>query len=223
MVELTRDGDVFVLSLGTDENRFHPDWLAAVEAALDEVDAAEGPKALVSSAHGKFWSNGLDLDWLSANSGEADAYVARVHELFARVLESGVPSVAAIQGHCFAAGAMLALAHDLRVMRADRGFFCLPEVDIQIPFTIGMGALIQARLTPQTAHVAMTTAFRFGGQAAAEAGILDAAVAEDDVLATAVGLVAPLAGKPQATRRTIKQRMYAPALAALRSGEDSLG
>jgi enoyl-CoA hydratase/carnithine racemase len=74
------------------------------------------------------------------------AFIARVQALFARVLGVGVPSVAALQGHTFAAGAMLALAHDQRVMRADRGFFCLPEVDIKIPFTRGMAALIAARL-----------------------------------------------------------------------------
>ena len=47
-----------------------------------------------------------------------------------------------------------------RVMRADRGFWCLPEADIDIPFTRGMSALIQARLSPQAAHESMTTARR---------------------------------------------------------------
>ncbi len=58
MPNLTRDGDVFVLDLGADENRFNPTWVAGVNAALDEVEAAEGPRALVTTASGKFWSNG---------------------------------------------------------------------------------------------------------------------------------------------------------------------
>ncbi|GAA3391986.1 enoyl-CoA hydratase-related protein [Cryptosporangium minutisporangium] len=216
MPTLQRDGEVFVLDLGADENRFHPDWLASVNAALDEVEAADGPRALVTSATGKFWSNGLDLDWLGSHADQLQQYVIDVHALFARVLTLPVPNVAAIQGHCFAAGAMLALAHDFRVMRADRGFFCLPEADIQIPFTFGMSALIQGRLDKQTAHEAMTTARRYGGSDAAAARIVDAVADEGKVLATAVELVRPLAGKPAATLGTIKSRMYADVITALR-------
>jgi enoyl-CoA hydratase/carnithine racemase len=213
---LDRSGDVFLLDLGDTENRFSPGWLAAVEAALDEVEGAEGPRALVTAATGKFFSNGLDLDWLFAYADQHEDYVLRVHELLARVLALPVITVAALQGHVFAAGAMLSLAHDLRVMRADRGFWCLPEADIGIPFTRGMSALIQARLTPQTAHVAMTTGRRYGGEEAAAAGIVDRAVDEQAVRATAVELAGSLAGKAGDTLGTIKARMYAPALAALR-------
>ncbi len=212
---LTRDGAVFVLDLGEDENRFNPDWVAAVNAALDEVAAAETPKALVISARGKIWSNGLDLDWFAANVGAVNDFLGDVHGLLARVLTFGTPTIAAIQGHCFAAGAMLALACDERVMRADRGYFCLPEVDIFIPFTPGMSALIQARLTPQTAHEAMTTGRRFGGEDAAAIGIAQHAVGEDEVLSTAVARASELAGKDQNTLATIKQRMYADAVAIL--------
>jgi enoyl-CoA hydratase/carnithine racemase len=38
---------------------------------------------------------------------------------------------------------MLALAHDIRIMRDDRGFLCLPEVDLHMPFTPGMNAIIR--------------------------------------------------------------------------------
>jgi Delta3-Delta2-enoyl-CoA isomerase len=132
------------------------------------------------------------------------------------VLELDVPSVAAIQGHCFAAGAMLALAHDERVMRADRGFFCLPEVDIRIPFTPGMSSLIAARLAPSAAHEAMTTGRRYGGRDAAAVGIVEAAVAAEEVVPRAIARAAELAAKDPATLGTIKRRLYAPVLAALR-------
>lgn len=180
------------------------------------MEGAEGARALVTAATGKFFSNGLDLDWLLAHGDQSDEYVIRVQELFARVLGLPLITVAALQGHTFAAGAMLSLAHDFRVMRADRGFWCLPEADIGIPFTRGMSALIQARLAPQTAHEAMTTGRRYGGADALAAGLVDRAVDEDAVRSTAVELAASLAGKAGATLGTIKARMYAPVLAVLR-------
>ena len=219
MPTLDRHDDVFVLDLGDTENRFSPDWLAQVEGALDEVEGADGARALVTAATGKFFSNGLDLDWLFAHADQHEDYVVRVHELLARVLALPVVTVAALQGHTFAAGAMLSLAHDFRVMRADRGFWCLPEADIGMPFTRGMSALIQARLAPQTAHEAMTTARRYGGQEALAATIVDRAVDEASVRTTAVELAASLAGKAGDTLGTIKARMYAPVLATLRDRE----
>ena len=216
MPTLERSGDVFVLDVGDTENRFSPDWLAGVGAALDEVERADGPRALVTTATGKFFSNGLDLDWLGAHPERHEGYVADVHALLARVLALPLTTVAALQGHTFAAGAMFSLAHDFRVMRADRGFWCLPEADIGIPFTSAMSALIQARLTPQTAHEAMTTARRYGGDDARTAGIVDSAVGEDAVRSTALDLAAASVGRAGATLGTIKERMYAPVLELLR-------
>ncbi|MER8037472.1 enoyl-CoA hydratase-related protein [Streptomyces hydrogenans] len=223
MPTLDRHDHVFVLDLGDGENRFHPDWIAAVDAALDEVEKAEGPRALVTAATGKFYSNGLDLEWLLAHADRHREYVVSVHRLFARMLSLPLVTVAALQGHTFAAGAMFSLAHDFRVMRGDRGFWCLPEADIDIPFTPGMSALIQSRLTPTTAHRAMVTAHRYGGTDAEAAGIVDHAVAEDAVRATAVELAGAQAGRAGGTLGTIKARMYAPALAALRDTANPLG
>ncbi|WP_017934300.1 enoyl-CoA hydratase-related protein [Nocardioides sp. Iso805N] len=212
---LDRDGEVFVLNLGDGENRFHPDWVGAVDAALAEVEAAEGQRALVTTATGKFFSNGLDLDWLGAHAEQHDAYIADAERLFARLLALPVITVVAIQGHAFAAGAMLTLSHDFRVMRADRGFWCLPEIDIDMPFTHGMNALITARLTPQTAHEAMLTGRRYGGADAHGAGIVDHAVPELEVLPAAIELARANTSKAGTTLATIKTRLYEDALSEL--------
>ena len=208
MPDLQRDDDVFLLHLGDDENRFTREWMTAVGDALDEVDAAEGPRALLTVATGKFWSNGLDLDWLTANLDQGGPYIDQVQGLFARYLELTVPTVAVLQGHTFAAGALLALANDRRVMRADRGFFCLPEVDISIPFAPGMSALIQSKLTADAAQEAMLTGRRYGGADALEAGIVSDALPEDELLPAAVEWARSQSGRAGPTLRTIRRTMY---------------
>ncbi len=219
MPTLHEDDGVFVLDLGDDENRLSPDWLKAAHVSLDEVVAHSPAAALVTTGQGKFYSNGLDLEWITENPDQLPSYTADVQELFARVLTLPVPTVAALNGHSFGAGAMLAMAHDYRVMRADRGFFCFPEVDIDIPFTPGMATLIQSKLTPAAAVEAMTTGRRFGGVQARERGLIDQVADEGEVARTAAELVRPLAGKNPGTLGAIKSRMFASAATALRASE----
>lgn len=214
MSTLSYHEKIAVLDLGDDENRFTPDFLDAVDAHLDTA-LAEEAHGLVTTASGKFYSNGLDLDWLVANGDRTQWYIGRVQALFARVLTLPIPTAAALPGHAFGAGAMLALAHDYRVMRADRGFFCLPEVDIRIPFTAGMAALIQSKLSPKAAVASMTTGRRFGGIDASDLDIVDATAGEGAVATAALAMLAPLGGKDPATLGAIKNTMFGPVVAAL--------
>lgn len=214
MTTLDIRDSIAVLDLGGDENRFSPTFLEEVDAHLDTV-LAEGAHALVTTATGKFYSNGLDLEWLGANADRMQWYVGQVQSLLARVLTFPLPTAAAVNGHAFGAGAMLAIAHDYRSMRADRGFFCFPEVDIRIPFTPGMAALIQAKLTPKAQIASMTTGRRFGGADAAAIDLVDAAVAEEAVTEAALDMVRPLLGKDSGTMGAIKNTMFADAVTAL--------
>ena len=88
MIELDRDGSVFVLRLRDGENRFSPDMLAEVSEALDRVASTEGPCALVTTGEGKFYSNGMDLDWLATVPDQAAGYLRAIYRLLGRVLAS---------------------------------------------------------------------------------------------------------------------------------------
>ena len=210
MIELEIDGDVHVLRMVAEDNRFNARFVTALNQALDEVEGSTGPVALVTSGAGKFYSNGLDLEWMGGiGAEELQEHMDNVHDTFIRMLTFPAITVAALNGHVFAAGAMFALAHDYRVMRSDRGFFCLPEVDIKIPFTRQMDALIRARLPKVVAHEAMCTARRYGGSEAADRQIVDHAVAETEVLPRAIEIAQGLAGKDRDTIAAIKRQMYA--------------
>jgi enoyl-CoA hydratase/carnithine racemase len=212
---LSQQGDVWVLHLGDGENRFDLDSTARLLELVSQVEELPAPRALVTTATGKIWCNGLDLDWMMANQEHAGTVVERLHRLLGEVLGAGIPTVAAVQGHAFAGGAMLALAHDHVIMREDRGYWCVPEVDLGLPFTPGMDELLKARLPRRTAHLAMTTGRRYGGADAVAAGIADEAVALDDVLPRSIEIAAALAAKDPATLRAIKQRLHADAIGAL--------
>lgn len=207
MPVVTDHDGVAVLVLGDGEQRFTPDWMLEVAGLLDEVAASKRP--LVTTAQGKVFSNGLVLEWLQANPTEYQSYLSDVNHLLAKVLTLPVPTVAAIQGHAFAGGAMLALAHDQRLMREDRGWFCLPEVDLGIPFHPGMDALVGATLLPDVALRAMTTGHRFTGDEALAARIVAELHPPDDLLDRALEVASALRGKDTVALGQIKRTRHA--------------
>lgn len=212
-LDLSRDGDVFVLRMKTGENRFNPDFIGAMNEALDEVEASRGAAALVTTGDGKFYSNGLDLDWVTQQEhADAMKFIATVLQLFARIVAFPVATCAAANGHVFAGGAMLALAHDWRVMRSDRGFFCLPELDLGMPLCHGMRTLIKEKLDARTFRDTILTGGRFGAEQCVKLGIVDQAVADADVLPAAVERLRPLAAKNRDACRALKRGMYAELL-----------
>jgi enoyl-CoA hydratase/carnithine racemase len=218
MIDLKREGDVFILRMDHGENRFRAEFIEAWNSALDEVEGAEGPKALVTTGTGKFYSNGLDLEFAMAQQDfDFPAYLRGVLGVMQRVLTFPAYTVCAMNGHAFGAGAQLALAHDQRVMRADRGYWCMPEIDLKAPLHPGMTAIIQARLPIQVAHEVIVTGTRYGAERALAARIVDATASEDEVVPQAIALAAPFAAKADPVMRRLKADMYPQVLAAIRA------
>jgi enoyl-CoA hydratase/carnithine racemase len=218
MIEVERLGTVAVLHWHDGENRFNRTSLDAINAALDEVQSTEGPCALVTTGEGKFYSNGLDLDWIMGAGDEATGFVAEVERLLGRVLTFPAITVAAINGHAFAAGAMFATAHDFRVMRDDRGYWCLPEVDLGLPLTPAMTAVITAKLPRETAHEAIMTGQRYDAVEAQMGGIVNLTATEDDLLADAVDLATDFTDKNRGVIGRHKELLYADALRVIADG-----
>ena len=215
MIELDRDGSVFVLRMRGGENRFSLEWLDEVNAALDQVQSIEGPVALVTTGEGKFYSNGMDLDWLATVPQQAGDYLIAIYRLLGRVLSFPAITVAAINGHAFGGGAQLAVAHDFAVMRMDRGYWCMPEADLGLALTAEYTSLLRAKLPGRTLQEALVTGRRYGGPDALAAGIVHQVASEDQVLAQAIRLAADLAGKDRRTLAEHKRLLYGDAIKAL--------
>jgi len=214
-VDLERSGDVFVLHMRSGENRFNPEFLRAFSGALDEVEGSQGPAALVTTGEGKFYSNGLDLAAFAEGGPEVGATtMARLNEIFVRLLQFPVLTVAAINGHAFAGGFMLACAQDFRLMREDRGFLCLPEIDLAIRtgLSVPMEAVLEARLARPVLHEMLVTGRRYGAADAVARGMVDSAHAEAEVLSRAIELAQSCAGKDRETLSALKRNVFGAAI-----------
>jgi Delta3-Delta2-enoyl-CoA isomerase len=204
MIELEREGDVFVLTMNEGENRWNTSFVRAFAQALDEIEASNGPTALVTlSANEKFFSNGLDLDWIMTNAndddptghpgGDRSVFGAEFMEVMGRIITLSVPTVAAINGHTFGAGFMCALGHDVRIMREDRGFLCANELQIGLTIPVPEVALFRHKIPAPAFHETVILAKRWTAPAAVAAGFVEAAVSLDRLRDAAMARAAELA------------------------------
>lgn len=209
-MQLSREGAVWVLSLTNGENRLNDDVLAEFNTVLDTIENTEGNGALViTSADPKFWSNGIDLNFVQEKGGMAylvKEFAPRLDQLLMRIARFPLPVIACLNGHAYAGGALIAAACDFRTMRADRGRFCFPEVDIKIPFTPIMTEIVRLLPNPTVAWQMASTGLALGGEEAAKAGVVDKALGEAELLPSTMAWAAELAKKDRQTYTLIKRR-----------------
>lgn len=218
---LSRDGELLIVDFGDDDNRTDRVWVEAMNELLDEAEALalSGPAALITTGSAKHYSNGLDVEFMAQASGsEVVAYIASVEGVLNRILTFPAPTVAAVNGHAFGAGAFVVLAHDYAVMRADRGFVCWPEVHLQMTFSPGLMAMIRDLLSSSTARQAVTTGRRYGGPEAVAAGFVDEAVSLDHLLEAASSYGRAHAATAGSNLRQIKRQLHRSVVELLRTG-----
>jgi len=204
-LNLVRDGSLFVLRM-RGEGLVDLELLSALGHALDEVEASEGPACWILRGEDTRFSAGFAPKALAGE--DAGQTVSGAIRLLARLLAFPVPSAAAVNGHAFGIGAMLALACDFQVMREDRGWWCLPEIDLGLPLAPGMTALLQQKLEPRSLTAALLGGRRFGGAEAAACGLVDEAAPEAQLEARCRARIEPLAGKRRGTYAALKRGLY---------------
>jgi enoyl-CoA hydratase/carnithine racemase len=183
------EGIYLITFCNGDDNRLVTDFCQAVLSAFDKVEelAPVGSVGAVVTTGSipKFYSNGLDLD----HAGNTEGFWEKsFYPLLHRVASFHLPCVAAINGHAFAGGAMLALCHDYRITNGSKGFLCLNEVHFGAPLMTGMMACVKARVGPAALRKCVLEGHRFAGAEQVELGFADKAVdpADNGVVKAAI-------------------------------------
>ncbi|HPM75818.1 MAG TPA: enoyl-CoA hydratase/isomerase family protein [bacterium] len=197
------------------ENRHNPEFIADFLRVFDEVEADNSIRALVlSSSDPKTWSQGIDLNWVMSILGDEvkreqlKGFLSGLNDMFIKMLTFPMPVIAAISGHTFGDGAIMACACDFRFMRADRGFFCFPEVDLNIPFLPGMLAIVRRAFPYYKLEEMIFTGKRVGAQEMAEHHAIVKACPDLESLQTEVMAFAKSFQKERGIFRELKKRMH---------------
>ncbi|RDX86886.1 Enoyl-CoA delta isomerase 1, peroxisomal, partial [Mucuna pruriens] len=196
MCSLEKRGSIFILTLtGDGEHRLNPTLLNSIQSSLHRVrQEATTSSALITTAHGKFFSNGYDIAWAQSLKERMKLMDSLLRSVVSDLLTLPMPTIAAVTGHASAAGYVLALAHDYVLMRSDRGFFYMSELDINLVIPAWFVAILEAKVGSPAArrHIVMNAA-KLTAKEALRLGVVDSAHdTADDTVEAALSLAADL-------------------------------
>ena len=188
IIEWEKNESVAIINMCNGANKQNLTFARKMNQCFDEIlENKDIYSIILTSTDEKNFSQGIDVDWLGRKMNEKDfgsikEFMYGMNTIFKRILFMPVPVIAAINGHAFGNGAMLACTCDFRFMKKDRGFFCFPEVDISIPFLPGMIAFVRKAIPEYQFNEMILSGKRFGAQELADNHVIVKACENKDEL-----------------------------------------
>lgn len=214
VVEWKKEQSIAIIYMCNGPNKQDPEFAVQLTTCLDDILEDENITAVIlTSTDEKNFSQGIDTDWLAKQmaDGNFDSVSTFLHDMnaiFKCLLTMPIPVIAAINGHAFGNGAMLACACDFRFMREDKGFFCFPEVDISIPFLPGMIKLARKAIPEHVFNEMTLTGRRMNAQDLEKAKVLKKACEDNTSLQKTSTEFANAFNKKREIFSELKTRMH---------------
>ncbi|CAN7039655.1 unnamed protein product [Brassica rapa subsp. trilocularis] len=177
MCTLEKRDRLFLLKLtGDGEHRLNPTLLDNLRSAITQIrsDPSSSQSVLITTSDGKFFSNGYDLALAASDPPLRAVMAAKLRSLVADLISLPMPTIAAVTGHASAAGFLLAMSHDYILMRRDRGFLYMSELDIELVLPAWFVAMIRMKVaSPAARRDVALTAGKITADRGLEMGIVD--------------------------------------------------
>ncbi|HHN94461.1 MAG TPA: hypothetical protein ENK17_06810 [Anaerolineae bacterium] len=210
-------------------NSFNRQVITELEAALDELLADDGVKAIVITGGGeRAFVAGADIPEIKdlfekAGADEAAAFVERGHRTFLKIERASKPVIAAINGFCLGGGMELAMACHIRIC-SDRAMLGQPEINLGIIPGWG-GTQRLPRLTNKGKAIELIlTGDMLSAQEALRLGLVNKVVPAQGVLKEAKRLARQIASKSKfaiaAALRAVTEGLDLPLEEGLRKEAD---
>ena len=187
--------------------------LQQLGTALDQAEQA-GKVVIIAGRAGKF-SAGFDLSVMGQGGDAMIDLLRQGAELSRRLLNFETPIILAASGHALAMGALLLLSADYRIGINGNYKIGLNEVAIGMTLPHFGVELARARLSKRYLNNAVGLATVYDSPGAVEAGYLDEAVDEQQLLPRAIALAEQFSALNLEAHKNTKARVRADLNAAL--------
>ena len=187
-IEWKLDDKVALVTMDEADNKLNIGLVTSLLDVLDTIEKqSEALTLVVKSGHSHIWTNGFDIDWILAslekgNKAEVRQFLVMDLTLRKRLLTYPLITIAALNGHVFGGGAVLSCCFDFRFMRSDRGFFCIPVIDLGIPILPGTRALLTGVLPAHIVDQLVLAGRRLTGVECTAAHVVSAAYNNDELM-----------------------------------------
>ncbi|XP_010547368.1 PREDICTED: enoyl-CoA delta isomerase 1, peroxisomal-like [Tarenaya hassleriana] len=180
MCTLEKRGNVFKLTLlgHGDQHRLSAAVLDDIHSAVRSVrsDPSASRSVLITTSRGKFFSNGYDFVAGRSDPSLFEVMDAKLRSLIADLISLPMPTIAAVNGHASGAGLGLAMSHDYILMRRDRGFLYMSDLDIGVVCPAWFMPMIRLKIgSPAARRNVVLAAAKLTAAEAVEMGIVDSA------------------------------------------------
>ena len=208
-------GGVLCLMLNDPDRRnaLSESMLAALDDAVERAGENPDVRVITLGAAGPVFCAGHDLKQMTAARQNADrgrAYFTKILTQCSRVMQKIVtcpkPVIAEVGGVATAAGCQLVASCDLAVA-SDAAQFCTPGVHIGLFCSTPMVALSR-NLANKHAMEMLLTGDMVPASRAAEMGLINQIVPEDELAAASMALAQKIAAKSSLTLATGKRAFY---------------
>ncbi len=173
--------------------------------ALGEIEARSDVSVVVLSGAGKAFSAGVDV--AAHAPGKVEGMLLKFHAVIRALVASRKVTVAAVRGHCLGGGAEIAMVCDVvyTTASAEWGF---PEIKLGCYPPVACTALA-AVVGQKRAAELILTGRTIRGVEAAEMGLANRAVADEELTGAVDRLVEELVGLSPAALAITKKAVYA--------------
>jgi enoyl-CoA hydratase len=214
MIDISRDEELAILRLNDPPvNALGPDFMEAIIAGIDEVERSDA-RALIVTGEGIAFSAGADLFIvLDAAQDDIAAGIETMSRMFERLFRFPKPTVAAVNGHAIAGGAVLTCACDYRVAAAGDAKIGFSELAVGVPFPRWALEILRFAVGSQHVRNLALKARNYSVDEARAMGMVDEVADPDELMRQATRAARRLARVPTETYAVTKAAVLAPAVA----------